>query len=431
MMPTDRFERQLPELLTELANPRTPDYLDDLLWQTANTSQRPAWSFLERWLPMVDIARQPVLAPRMPWRSIGLAFVLLALLIATLTAIAVGTRPNPPAPFGPARTGLVAYSDGGDIFTVDAANGTVRTIVSGPETDVNPQWSLDGTRLVFQRFTEGDRGRSFVYTTTSDGSALTRITPTALPEIGRYAFSPDGAEIAIAASLDGSILIAAADGSGVRRLDIPHLALDPAWRPTDGAEILFTGGGGGAPGDGTIYAVNPSSGEVRTILASETGRARYHPLWSPDGSEIAYVETDAAAPDPTTAQIHIMSADGTHDRLLPIPPGVALEAALAWSNDGSRLLAVRGSAVNAESWYVVIPADGSGSAVEVTGPRPVGWCCAWSSWQWAPDDSLILGMPEDADGQPMPQVIIDPVAGTSTTAPWNGSSHATWQRLAP
>ena len=72
MMPTDRFERQLPALLTELAEPRTPDYLDDLLWQTANTSQRPAWSFLERWLPMFEIARQPVMAPRIPWRSIGL-----------------------------------------------------------------------------------------------------------------------------------------------------------------------------------------------------------------------------------------------------------------------------------------------------------------------------------------------------------------------
>jgi Tol biopolymer transport system component len=429
MMPTERFERQLPELLTELAAPRTPDYLDDLLWQTANTSQRPAWSFLERWLTMVDIARQPVLAPRIPWRTIGLGIALIALLLAMLAALAIGSQRTLPAPYGLARTGLVAYSDGGDIFTVDPATGTASTIVSGPETDINPQWSLDGTRLVFQRYAEGDRGPSFLYATKSDGSALTRITPTALREVGHYAFSPDGTEIAIAASLDGSILIAAADGSGARRLDIPHVALDPAWRPTDGAEILFVGGGGAAPGDGTIYAVNPSSGEVRTILASEAGRARYHPFWSPDGSEIAYAES-VDAPDPTT-QIHVMSADGTHDRLLPIPPGVAEEVALAWSNDGSRLLAVRTFTGGAESRYVVIPADGSGSDVEVASPSPVGWCCQWASWQWAPDDSLILGRPEDADGQPLPQVIIDPVAGKLTKASWNASSHPAWQRLAP
>ena len=49
MMPTDRFERHLPELMTELAEPRTPEYLDDLLWQTAHTSQRPGWTSFESW----------------------------------------------------------------------------------------------------------------------------------------------------------------------------------------------------------------------------------------------------------------------------------------------------------------------------------------------------------------------------------------------
>ena len=60
MMPTNRFERQLPVLLDELAQARTPDYFDDLLRLTARTRQRPAWTLLERWLPMVDIARQPL-----------------------------------------------------------------------------------------------------------------------------------------------------------------------------------------------------------------------------------------------------------------------------------------------------------------------------------------------------------------------------------
>ena len=63
MMPTDRFERQLPDAPRPSSRtPRTPDYFDDLLGQTARTSQRPAWTFLERWLPMLEIARQPVVA---------------------------------------------------------------------------------------------------------------------------------------------------------------------------------------------------------------------------------------------------------------------------------------------------------------------------------------------------------------------------------
>ena len=51
----DRFERAIPELMTELAPSHVPDYFDDLLQQTARTRQRPAWSALERWLPM-DVA---------------------------------------------------------------------------------------------------------------------------------------------------------------------------------------------------------------------------------------------------------------------------------------------------------------------------------------------------------------------------------------
>ena len=58
----DRFETRLPELMTELADPGYPDYVTDMLRQTARTRQRPAWSAPERWLPVSAFARtfQPV-----------------------------------------------------------------------------------------------------------------------------------------------------------------------------------------------------------------------------------------------------------------------------------------------------------------------------------------------------------------------------------
>ena len=135
MKPINRIERQLPWLLTELAEPRTPDYLDDLLWQTANTSQRPAWSILERWLPMVDIARQPVIAPRIPLRMVGLGLLVITLLLGAVAVLMIGTQRNLPPPFGPARNGLIAYSSGGDIYSVDPLTGAEVALVSGPETD--------------------------------------------------------------------------------------------------------------------------------------------------------------------------------------------------------------------------------------------------------------------------------------------------------
>ncbi len=61
MTPIDRFERQLPGALTELADPRTPDYLIDILGQTARTRQRPAWITPGRWNPMSGLMARPAL----------------------------------------------------------------------------------------------------------------------------------------------------------------------------------------------------------------------------------------------------------------------------------------------------------------------------------------------------------------------------------
>ena len=56
------------------------------------------------------------------------------------------------------------------------------------------------------------------------------------------------------------------------------------------------------------------------------------------------------------------------------------------------------------------------------------------AWEWAPDDSLILGTPVDENGANLEQVLLDPVAGTSRTLPWNSDSDdsvPSWQRIAP
>ena len=63
----DRFERELPLALRDVAGPHSPDYLTDILGRTAHTRQRPAWASLERWLPM-DLATPRAATARVPWR---------------------------------------------------------------------------------------------------------------------------------------------------------------------------------------------------------------------------------------------------------------------------------------------------------------------------------------------------------------------------
>ena len=436
-MSSERFEQELPSLLDDLYMGPMPTYRNDVIQQTARTRQRPAWTFIERWLPMVEIARQPLLAPRLPWRTIGLGFVLLALLVAFIAALVAAGHPNLPQPFGRARNGLVAYASSGDIYTVDPITGSSTAIVKGSQTDINPRWSRDGTLLAFERKVQGDAGAGLLFVARADGSAPIRVTPGALAVISGYTFSPDGKEILISAEIDAvpRILIAATNGSGSRQLDLPAAATNASWRPPDGSEILFMDAGDDSSGYGGIYAVNVESGRVRTILARgpTAGPVRGHPMLSPDGSLISYGEWGGGASnDGLDVQTHVMKADGTGDRSLPIPANAVWQAPYAWSNDGTRLLAIRGLTNGLEqSRPVAIPVDGRSTGVEIPYPGGVNLALFPSAWEWAPNDSSILGTPVDSSGAFLDQVLLDPAAGTSRTVPWASVSQPSWQRLAP
>ena len=426
-----RFEQELPGLLDDLYVGPMPAYRDDLLQQTARIRQRPAWSFLERWLPLVDITRQPVLAPRLPWRAIGVGLAVLALLLALVATLVVGSRPSLPTPFGPARNGLIAYAGSDGIYTVDAVTGNSTAIVKGPG-DTDPRWSRDGTRLAFKRQDVGS-GTGLLYVVKADGSGLTQVTPQPLPAIESYTFSPNGKEILISASPDAftHILIAATDGSGVRQLDLPARATVAAWRPPEGSEILFMDEGTDQAGsDSGIYAVNAQNATVRTILAGAdaAGRFRGHPAWSPDGSLISFGEWRALTG--VDVQTHVIAADGTGDRILPVPKDAVWQAPGSWSNDGTRLFAIRGyTGDSGQARPVAVPVAGSGTGIEI--PWPGGGIGAGnvSDWEWAPDDNSILGTPTNASGSTLDQVLLDPVAGTSRTPPWASVSQPSWQRL--
>ena len=136
---------ELPELLErDRAAPRTPDYLDDLLRQTARTRQRPAWTFPERWLPMVAIRPVRPPSPRFPVRIVGDSSPSCSSPWSWARARVAGSQPHLPAPFGLARNGRVAYAAGGDIYTADPRPGAAKAVVTGPEpgppSDLLPRW---------------------------------------------------------------------------------------------------------------------------------------------------------------------------------------------------------------------------------------------------------------------------------------------------
>jgi Tol biopolymer transport system component len=429
-MTTDsRLSRDLPEILGDLATGSYPDYIDDVLATSATIRQRPAWTFPERWLPIVDLVRQPVLVPRLPWRSIALAIVVLLALLATAVVYVGSQQQRVPAPFGPARNGVIAYDAGGDIYTADPVSGTSSAVITGPGMDFGPRFSLDGTHLAFERIAGG--GRSQIYVARSDGSGLTLVTPTpvslAAADNGRswerYKFSPDGRELLIGTT--SGITIARTDGSGANEFDVGMLAVEPTYRPPDGREILFIGRGA----DTGLFVFDRATNQRRQIVKMNPGFDLAGASWSPDGSKAAYWTWDGTS-NGLRAKSHVVNADGTADRELPSPPGAVWNSHATWSNDGKRLFLARGYTPGEDDVRgFVVPADGSGVGVQIAPAGSVETvCCA--AWLWSPNDSELLGRPA-ALGVGVPMVILDAAGGPVRTAPWNAISDPTWQRRAP
>jgi Tol biopolymer transport system component len=371
----------------------------------------------------------------MPWRQLGVLALLLILIAGALAAYVGSQQPTRlPTPFGPAANGLVAFETGGDIQLVDPATSAVRSIVAGQDVDTGPRFSRDGTRVVFTRGA-GDQAR--LYVAAVDGTDVTpiipsgvRLTPSILGEPWeQYQFSPDGRSIVIASIESGvpGISIANSDGSGVRRLDVGMPAYEPSFRPTDGRELMFLSDTGAGVG---IFAFDLATDKVRTIVKHLPEYGVAGPNWSPDGSQIAYWRWGGVASVDLNARARIVAADGSSDRELPAPGDAVWNAGSEWSNDGTRIVVVRGYSGDFGNVRVVLaPADGSSTGMELPVESVLNAdCCA--AFEWSPDDASILVSPIGAGQRPLPQVIVDVATGTVRPAPWGSTSDPTWQRVA-
>jgi Tol biopolymer transport system component len=330
------------------------------------------------------------------------------------------------------------YSAEGDIYTVDPVTGASRAIVTGPGIDLAPQWSRDGTKVVFERKLKNEPGPSQLYVARADGSDVTLITPQPLAILNNqwgeaYAFSPDSRDVLVVHNVVGvsTISIARADGSAFRTVRLPFSAFQAAYRPPNGNEILVVGNDPAPPEEPGIYLMDPDGANLRTLVQAAESAAIGYARWSPDGSRVSYTTWDTIRDTYPTDHVRIVAADGTGDHALASGLPVNWEADAVWSNDGTRLAVVRGHSYSYEAVFgAVVWADGSGRVVETVQPLAVGaGCCA--TQEWSPDDRTVVAAPADARQASLPQQLWDPATGRSLPTPWTAASSPAWQRLAP
>jgi len=401
MTHADRLERELTSWFADTAVPRTPDYTGDILRETARTRQRPRWSFPERWLPASVVALGRFAFRPVPWRTIGV-LAILALLLAVAIAAFVGSQRRPPPPFGPAANGLVVYDNGGDIFTVDPVNEARLAIVTGPELDHDPRWSLDGTRLLFLRRSGGGDIPVIV---DADGRNLIVAQTDPIGELDAegIAWSPNGRSIAMIGRLGGDrdlLIVDAVDGR-VTALDANYQGADLYWRPPDGRQLMYLGG---TPADMRLYLISVEGSPVE-LATSGVGDGLRPAGWTPDGRHFAFQR-----PDLRTSIVDVVTGAET---VIPV-------AFPQLSNDGTRIVGLNGN--ETETWLCVASATG-GPCNPITPEFPGEW---GTYYRWSPDDEWILTTRSDGV-----VFLFDPDGGTTDQPSWPSDGASSWQRTAP
>lgn len=174
------------------------------------------------------------------------------------------------------------------IWLISADGTSQRQITDMPEGACQPDWSPDGSKVVF-------------------------ISPCASNQ-----------EIYPGASL----FVINADGSGLTPLPTtPGGDFDPAWSP-DGKKIAFT-----SLRDynrSQIYVINLEDSSVESVSANTVRDSQ--PAWSPDGERIAFVSTRRGP-----YQIWTMAKDGSDPKLFT-RSGSLKNSKPAWTRDGQAIL---------------------------------------------------------------------------------------------
>ena len=291
MMSDSTFERTVSDWFHADAEHRVPDHLDAVLQLTSVAPQRPAWSSLERWLPMDTTFTGRVAPPVFrPFGPLAIAALLVVALAAAL--LIAGSRPPLPAPYGPARTGLTVRSESGDIVLVDPVSKQHRTITSGPEWDNFPVFSRDGTMLAFLRRTSEPSPYSVLFVTKADGGEQRPVSESVL-NISSGDWSGDGAYIAFTSLVRGisSITVVDVRSGSSEVLDVGMAAESVGWLPPSSQEIVFRGASTLPSG---VYAIRPDGTGLRRLTSRdgspETGYR--DPVVSPDGRLLAYTSWD-------------------------------------------------------------------------------------------------------------------------------------------
>jgi Tol biopolymer transport system component len=217
-----------------------------------------------------------------------------------------------------------------------SADGTGEIKLQAGDTGGFNDVALDdsGEQIAFVRFVSGEDGTELpqLFAVPIGGlDTPTKLTSMTGSALAHPDWSPDGTRIVFSSNEDGDeeIWVISADGTNPIQLTGNELRdFDPEFSP-DGRSIIFASEAD-SPGFTKIYVMNANGGEARLLNDLPVS---YSPTWSPDGSRVAFVSSGSGDGD-----IYVMDADGQRVFLLTVDDNGAEDRTPKWSPDGRWIL---------------------------------------------------------------------------------------------
>jgi Tol biopolymer transport system component len=264
-----------------------------------------------------------------------------------------------------------------DLYVVDPDGSSNRPLLSMPGEESFPSWSPDGRTVLYQHRENGVLG---LWRANEDGTAATQIPATT---VGYPRWSPDGTWIIFPAiAVPGTAEIAAVrpDGTGRRSLTtgVNGVMSSPAaWSSTGRLAFMRSTG---VAGKGNIWAVNLDGTGLSQLT---TGDQDQTPIWSPDGSLMAYTRFILPPPGASevSAQVIVVNANGSGPRVVTGLEGSKSNILSSWSPDGQWLLYQHRAVENGQSscWFERVPVGG-GAPIRIA-PNSSGAECGSAAWR--------------------------------------------------
>lgn len=437
MTTRDDFDRHLAAWFEASAPSSEPEpLLGQVLARTARTRRRPAWRIPERWIPMSAITTRSARVSQVPWRTVGLLALLIVVLVGGALLIAGSRRQALPPPFGVAADGSLVYSVNGDILSRAAPSAEARAIISDGGQDSGPIMAPDGSKFVFSRAQPA--GQAQLWVANADGSGVRRLD-VPFRTLSWVDWSPAGDEVFVA-NEDGqtTMAIVPTNGSPSTTLDLGMEAQVPAHRPGYPDQVLFRGKD--ASGDWGLFLVGRDGVSPKRLALdpgfqnddnyTENAYAYFQgPLWASDGTTLMYYTLEPAPGSPAGPgyRTHVAkigpAGEVLEDTIAEFDPGADDEWGAQWlpGEDGFVFQSQEGPAHTLKLHRsTVSPSDVHDLGVTATD---------WISFVFSPDGKDVIAMiPPAAGGDPSLELID---LQTYAKTPLDVSGDVTWQRLAP